>query len=84
MAEKKKKRIRLHEETDAELSRRADSTWVGVKDFSIYILKTDEGVVVDIYARDFEDCGSLASTYAFDSEAKEMREEIENEENEVD
>lgn len=79
MAQQKKKRIKLHEETDAELSQRADSTWIGVKDFSIYIKKTDEGVVVDIYARDFEDCDCLASTYAFDSEAEEMREEIENE-----
>jgi hypothetical protein len=74
-----KKRVKLHEETDAEIARSADSTWIGVKDFSIYIKKTDEGVVVDIYARDFEDCDCLASTYAFDSEAEEMREEIENE-----
>lgn len=69
------KRIRLHEETDAELSGDAESTWVGVKDFSIYIKKTDEGVVVDIYARGYEDCEALASTYAFDAEAEEMREE---------
>ena len=34
---------------------------------------------MDIYARDVEDCDCLASTYAFDSEAEEMREEIENE-----
>jgi hypothetical protein len=79
MTGQKKKRVKLHEETDAELSRRADSTWIGVKDFSIYIKKTDEGVVVDIYARNFEDCDCLASTYAFDSETEEMRKEIENE-----
>ena len=75
-----KKRVRLNEETDAEMASNADSTWVGVKDFSIYIKKTDEGVVVDIYARGYEDCDSLASTYAFDSEADEMREEVEEEE----
>lgn len=69
------KKTRLDEETDAELASRADSTWIGVKDFSIYIKKTDEGVVVDIYARGYEDCESLASTYAFDAEAEEMREE---------
>lgn len=70
-----RKRIRLHEETDAEMARDAESTWIGVKDFSIYIVKTDEGVVVDIYARGYEDCESLASTYAFDAEVEEMREE---------
>lgn len=70
-----RKRIRLHEETDAEMASDAESTWIGVKDFSVYIVKTDEGVVVDIYARGYEDCESLASTYAFDAEAEEMREE---------
>ena len=71
----KRKRVRLHEETDAEMASDADSTWISVKDFSIYIKKTDEGVVVDIYARGYEDCNSIASTYAFDTEAEEVREE---------
>lgn len=70
-----RKRVRLHEETDAEMSTTAESTWVGVKDFSIYIKKTDKGVVVDIYARGYEDCEALSSTYAFDDEVEEMREE---------
>lgn len=63
----------LDEESDAELVDHADSTWIGVKGFSIYIKKTDEGVVVDIYAKDCEDCDSLASCYAFDAEAADMR-----------
>jgi hypothetical protein len=69
----------LHEESDAEMASDADSTWIGVKDFSVYIKKTDEGVVVDIFARGYEDCDSLASAYAFDTEAKEMQEENNNE-----
>lgn len=69
------KKVTLHEETDAEIDENAESTWISVKDFSIYIKKTDEGVVVDVYARGYEDCNSIASTYAFDSEAKEMQEE---------
>lgn len=66
-------RPKLDEETDAEVASTADSTWIGVKGFSIYIKKTDEGVVVDIYAKDCEDCDSLASCYAFDNEAADMR-----------
>lgn len=68
-------RVRLDEETDAEMSSSAESTWIGVKDFSVYIKKTDEGIVVEVYAREYEDCGALAACYAFDAEAEEMREE---------
>lgn len=57
---------------DCEMTPNARSVWIGVKDFSIYIVRTDEGVVVDIFARGREGDGSLASTYAFDQEAKEV------------
>lgn len=67
--------ILLDGESDAVLAPNADSTWVGVKEFAIHIIKTDEGVVVDVYAKGFEDCNTLVSTYAFDSEAKAMQEE---------
>ncbi len=66
------RKIILYEESDAELSDVADDTWVGVKNFSINIIKTDEGVVIDVHARGCEDCNALVSTYAFDSEAEEM------------
>lgn len=66
----------LGEETsDYEMSPKATSIWVGLKDFSVYIVRTDEGVVVDIFARGCEDDECLASTYAFDQEAKEVIEE---------
>jgi thiol-disulfide isomerase/thioredoxin len=65
----------LYEETDAQLADAAENTWVYAKNFAIYIIKTDEGVVVDIYAKGCEDCDSLGSTYAFDDEAKEIQAE---------
>lgn len=45
--------------------------WFSVKDFSIKIQKTDEGVVVDIYQSGFEDRDAIASTYAFDNELEQ-------------
>lgn len=66
----------LDEETDAEMAPKAESTWVGVgDDFSVYIKRTADGVVVDIYARGAEDCDSLASCYAFTADAKFVYEE---------
>jgi hypothetical protein len=65
----------LDEETDAEVAPAAETTWVGVKQFSVYIKKTPEGVSVDIYARGVEDCNPLASCYAFDNDAVFMQEQ---------
>ena len=65
--------MKITDESDAELD--ADSGWVGAGDlFSVYIRKTDEGVVVDIYARGCEDCNALASCYAFNQDALDMQE----------
>ena len=63
----------LDEETDAELAENCETTWVGVKGFSVYIKKTDEGISVGIYAKDAEDCEALAECYAFDVDAEFMR-----------
>jgi len=43
--------------------------WVGIGTVSVYLNPTDEGVVVDLFARGGEDCDSLASTYLFYQEA---------------
>jgi hypothetical protein len=44
--------------------------WFSVKGFSIRIMSTDEGVVVDVY-EDGKEMGSpVSSTYAFDSEVQ--------------
>lgn len=64
--------IWLDGNTDCEMTPDARHVWIGIKDFSVYIVKTDEGVVVDIFARGHEDSGSLGSTYVFDQEAKEV------------
>jgi hypothetical protein len=64
--------IVLDEESDAELAPNAETTWVGVGAFSIYIKKTKEGVIVDVYARGAEDCDSLASCHAFEVDAQSM------------
>jgi hypothetical protein len=59
----------LDEETDAEVAPNAETTWIGVKQFSVYIKKTPEGISVGIYARGAEDCDELAGCYAFDDDA---------------
>jgi len=49
-----------------------ESAWVTVGAISVYIKKTDEGVVVDLYPTGDEMNDSIASTYAFFDEAKEF------------
>lgn len=44
------------------------AAWFTVKGFSIRILSTDEGVVVDIWKDGGEMDSPIASTYAFDQE----------------
>lgn len=48
---------------------RGRGCWISMGAFSVHPYLTDEGVVVDIYAKSAED-ESLASTYAFDSDAE--------------
>ena len=44
-----------------------DAAWFTVKDFSVRIKGTDEGVVVDIYELGREDDAPIASTCAIDN-----------------
>ena len=46
------------------------SCWITVKNLSLYINQTDEGVVVDIYPLNHEMDNPIASTYAFFNEAE--------------
>jgi len=46
------------------------SCWITVKNLSVYINETDEGVVVDIYALNHEMDDPITSTYAFFNEAE--------------
>ena len=57
-------------ESDYILREEATSCWVTVGNISVYIIRTDEGVVVDLYPLDDENNSSLASTYAFSHEAQ--------------
>jgi hypothetical protein len=64
--------VTLWEETDAEMATTADSTWIGVGKFSVYVKRLDGGVSVSIYARGAEDCNSLSECYAVDDDAESM------------
>ena len=45
------------------------SCWITVKNLSVYIVRTDEGVSVDIFAKGAEAGESIAGTWALDTEA---------------
>ena len=48
------------------------SVWIDVRGFTVHILTTDEGIVVDVFNRselaDRCDVSPIASTYAYDHE----------------
>lgn len=64
--------------TDILLPDDQTSLWVTVNNISVYVVRTDEGVCVDLYAKEAEDMDEahLAGCYAFFEEAKEQLEDI--------
>jgi len=56
---------------DADYVLTDGAAWIEVKGFSIRIMSTDEGVIVDVYAKNKENNGPITTTYAFDSECCE-------------
>lgn len=60
---------------ELELKKNHDSVWVGVDSISAAITRTDEGVVVDLYAKGQEEEGALTSTYLYFHEAEAQNEE---------
>lgn len=44
------------------------AVWITVDRFSVYLKRTDDGVLVDIYPLDDETSQPVASTYALDSD----------------
>ena len=44
------------------------NAWFTIKNFSVRVHATNEGVVVDVWDKGKEDEDIIASTYAFDSE----------------
>lgn len=68
-----KRCLKYNGDSDYTLDQNSDSVWITVKGFSVYIKKTDEGVVCDIFEKGKESSyDSLASTYVFDSELEEL------------
>ena len=58
--------------TEYTLKEAYPSCWVTVNNISVYIVRTDEGVVVDLYALGCEDeQASIGSTWAMFQEASE-------------
>jgi len=57
--------------TDYELNEDYKSCWITVNNISVYVLRTSDGVSVDLLPHGKEDKPPIASTYATFSEAKE-------------
>lgn len=50
--------------TEYTLTSEEDSVWITVNNISVHIIRTDEGVVVDLYPLSEEDCDPVAGTWA--------------------
>ena len=59
------------ESTDYELNEDYTSCWVTIENISVYILRTSDGVSVDLFACGEEDKTPIASTYATFLDASE-------------
>jgi hypothetical protein len=57
-------------DADYELPANQDSVWISVDNISVYVKRTDEGVVVDLFPKGKEMDGAIAGTYAFRAEAE--------------
>ena len=58
--------------TDHDYMHIEGEIWLSIKQFSIRIYATDEGVVADIFELGRETNGSLGSTYALDGECVDL------------
>lgn len=65
------------DENDYTLRDGETSCWITVDNISVYIVRTDEGVVVDLFPRYLEMECAIASTYAFFNEAQEAADDYE-------
>ena len=61
--------VREEKETDYTLV--GSSCWITVETLSVYIHKTDEGVVVDVYPKNEETEDPIGSTWVLFSEGEE-------------
>jgi hypothetical protein len=56
--------------TDYVLDPEASSVWITVGNISVYIMRTDEGVAVDLLPLHREGEAAIGSTWALDSEGE--------------
>jgi hypothetical protein len=70
MSKKSKLTLNLMDDQDYVLGPEG-RCWITVGKLSVHLVKTDEGLVVDIYALGKETEEPLATTYVFDAEADE-------------
>jgi len=54
--------------SDYTLDCNATSVWITIGNLSVYVMRTDEGVAVDLIPKGKEWCPAIASTWALDSE----------------
>ena len=56
---------------DADYTLTEGAAWLTVKKFSIRVISTEEGIMVDVYKLGAEMHSPIASTYAFDDDVKD-------------
>ena len=65
--------VQMAEDIHGIMTSKTDFTWIVVKRFSINIIKTKDGVSVDIYASGCHECGPITGAYCSDSVAKQLQ-----------
>lgn len=66
-------------EFEARKLDRNSSIWLQIENFDLSLKRTDEGLVVDVYAHgDHEQSDTIATTYAFDSDTRLVDQELEH------
>ena len=58
-------------DNDLVLEPEQQSVWITVDNFSVYVHRTDEGLVVDLFKLGNEMDVAIASTYAFNTEVSD-------------
>lgn len=68
----------LSDSCDYKMAKDIKSLWIEVDNISVHIVRTDEGIVVDLYPLGCENQDAIATTYAFFNEAEEIINEKED------
>lgn len=64
-------------ENDYTLADCEVSCWITVDNISVYVMRTDEGVAVDLFPVGLEADGAITSTYAYYDEAEGLIDDYE-------